>query len=34
MRLIVTSQTDIAGSNVYERLAERFGFKKDGEKDL
>lgn len=31
MRLIVTSQTDIAGSNIYERLAEGFGFKEDGE---
>jgi D-aminoacyl-tRNA deacylase len=31
MRLIVTSQTDIAGSNIYKRLAEDFGFKKDGE---
>ncbi|MEE8401895.1 MAG: D-aminoacyl-tRNA deacylase [Candidatus Hydrothermarchaeaceae archaeon] len=31
MRLIVTSQTDIAGSNVYKRLSEGFGFRKDGE---
>lgn len=31
MRLIVTSQTDIAGSNVYEKLAEEYGFKAEGE---
>ncbi len=31
MRLIVTSQKDIAGSNVYERLARGFGFEEDGE---
>jgi D-aminoacyl-tRNA deacylase len=31
MRLIVTSQKDIAGSNIYEMLASDFGFKEDGE---
>ncbi len=31
MRLIVTSQTDIAGSNIYKRLAEGFGFEEGGE---
>ncbi|NOZ76261.1 MAG: hypothetical protein GXO65_00975 [Euryarchaeota archaeon] len=30
MRLIVTSATDIAGTNVYHRLAEDFGFREDG----
>ncbi|MBU2560135.1 hypothetical protein KKA03_04490 [archaeon] len=31
MRLIVTSQKDIAGSNIYEMLACDFGFKEDGD---
>jgi D-aminoacyl-tRNA deacylase len=31
MRLIVTSQKDIAGSNIYDKLASDFGFEKDRE---
>jgi D-aminoacyl-tRNA deacylase len=31
MRLIVTSQEDIAGTNIYEDLAENFGFKREGD---
>ncbi len=31
MRLIVTSKTDIAGTNIYHELAENFGFEKAGE---
>jgi D-tyrosyl-tRNA(Tyr) deacylase len=31
MRLIVTSSTDVAGTNVYHHLAENFGFEKGGD---
>jgi D-aminoacyl-tRNA deacylase len=31
MRLIVTSATDIAGTNIYHELAKAFGFEQDGE---
>lgn len=31
MRVIVTSQTDIAGTNVYNDLAQNFGFAKEGD---
>lgn len=31
MRLIVTSRTDIAGSNIYKKLALDFGFREEGE---